>query len=109
MGAASAEQAGIATGAAISARLAPGVAVPEPGQLTQRCALLDVLDVADSGQPPASPVVGPLPPPTTPTPPLAACDDDDDEDERGDDDVVAALRAARPGAERMLMLGECLL
>ena len=106
MGAASAEQAGIATGAAISARLAPGVAVPEQGQLSQRCAMLDLLDVADSGQPPASPVVGPLPPPT---PPLAARDDDDDEDERGDNDVVAALRAARPGTERMLMLGECLL
>ena len=68
--------------------------------------MLDLLDVADSGQPPASPVVGPLPPPT---PPLAARDDDDDEDERGDNDVVAALRAARPGTERMLMLGECLL
>ena len=91
LGATSAEQAGIATGAAISAFLAPGAPVPEEGLLPQRCALLDVVD---SEQPSASPVVGP---PPLPTPPAAR---DDDDDARGDD-VVAALRAARPGAERV--------
>ena len=92
-GAASAEQAGIATGAAISARLTPDAPEPEQGLLARQCALLNVVD---SEQAPAPPL---------PTPPTARHADDG----LRDDEVAAALRAARPGAERVLLLGECLL
>ena len=93
LGAASAEQAGIATGAAISARLTPDAPEPEQGLLARRCALLNVVD---SEQAPAPPL---------PTPLTARHADDGLQD----DEVAAALRAARPGAERVLLLGECLL
>ena len=63
-GAASAEQAGIATGAAISARLTPDAPVPEQGLLARRCELLNVVD---SEQTAAPPLAGSPPLPTPPT------------------------------------------